>query len=215
VGRQMESHVSSLFEALDKLLVGYEKWRKPLHNYLEQNLPRVNQGGSTVEVIEQGLNDLQSRLEREYDPHPEINRLIEGLCSAYLESDPIDRTEIRAHVARRQRLGSLVWSFANGIAATRIQGAHDAPQLKLGLAAISIENCNSDYRDTLVSLADLFVRTEEAGIDPRTAFAAVAEISTGEPTSGGCDSLASTMRDFETYAVLAERRGRGRSYQKW
>ena len=55
---------------------------------------------------------------------------------------------------------------------------------------------------------------EEVGIDPEPLFAAVSELSTDSSTPGGCESLAQMMRNFESYAVVAERRGNGRPYRE-
>ncbi len=64
----------------------------------------------------------------------------------------------------------------------------------------------------LMTLADLYVAAEEAGIDPRPPFAAAAELATGEFTAGGCDSVAKMLREFHASSVLRERRGLGGPY---
>jgi hypothetical protein len=74
------------------------------------------------------------------------------------------------------------------------------------LAAVAIDNCSANYRDTLMTLADLFVAAEEAGIDPRLLFAQAASWATDEVTSGGCQSLAAMLRGFHNSSVLRERR---------
>jgi len=208
----MDARTAALCEELDQLLAAFEKWRKPLVKFQAENLPRLNRDGYTWDMFEAGLKELDARLKSEHDPHVELNRLIEEVCLIYLGADASQRGEIRTYVAQRRELGSLAWAFANRVAVTRIHSPQDAAQVKLGLAAIAIENCGSDYRDTLMSLADLYVRAEEVGLDPKPIFGAVAELSTTEKTRGGLESLAQTMREFENYAVLAERRARKKSY---
>jgi hypothetical protein len=69
-----------------------------------------------------------------------------------------------------------------------------------------MQNCTSDYRDTLTILADLYVQAEKAGIEAKPLFERASEFSTDTPTRGGCQSLARMLRDFDSYAVLSERR---------
>ena len=58
-----------------------------------------------------------------------------------------------------------------------------------------------------MTLADLYVAAEQAGVDPRPLFAAASELATDEFTPGGCESLARMLRDFHESSVLRERRG--------
>jgi hypothetical protein len=132
--------------------------------------------------------------------------LFEALCAEYVESSPAGRAALRKFAAKQQKLGDLLWRYANALT-RRITTAEDAPLVTLALAAVSIEDCASDVRDTLMTLADLFVAAEAAGVDPRPPFTAAAEWSTDEFTRGGCESVAAMLREFHACSVLRERRG--------
>jgi hypothetical protein len=192
-------------------LARFVQWEKPLRTYRGQNMQKVTAGRMTWESFDRGLRELEASLRAKFDPRTELHPLLERLCTAYLEGDDDERTAIREFAAQRKALGERLWHYANAIA-QRIQRADDGPRLAQALAALSIENCQSDYRDALMSLADLFVAAETAGFDPQPVFEAVAGKSTDEPTRGGCQSLAAMLRDFQYNSVLRERRGMSHPY---
>jgi hypothetical protein len=124
----------------------------------------------------------------------ETQRLLELLCGAYLESDADDRAAIRASIARRQDGNFWVmYEFARHMAG-RVTGPDSVPALRLALAAISIEDCALDYRETCQIVSDLYAEAERVGIDAQPMFEAVAAMSTDSRTTGGCDSVANILR---------------------
>lgn len=207
----MDPALPELRAALDAILARYEKWEAPLHRFQAENFGRLNRDGYTWDQFERGLRELEASLRARYDPNPELSRLLDRLCAAYLGCDSGGRAEIRTCAAERKNLAGALRSYASDLAA-RIRRPEDAPILRRALAAISIENCGSDYRDTSMILADLYVRAEEVGIDPKPLFEAAGDLSTDAPTPGGCESLAGVLRRFESHAVVRERRAMGRPY---
>jgi len=125
----------------------------------------------------------------------------------YTASDPEGRANIRAWSAKCDGLGGLIRGYASHIVKKILNPQH-ASLLTLALAAVSIENCVFDHRDTLTILADLYVGAEAAEIDPKPWFERASELSADAPTSTGCNSLAQILREFQTYAALDERRRR-------
>ncbi len=202
---------SPLARRLDAKLARYIQWEKPLRTYRGQHMRRVSGGGLSWDEFDRGLRALEAALLAEYDPWVDLAPMFEQLCTAYLDGDAAARAAIREFAAHRRALGELLWRYANRLRGAITQ-ADDGPMLTRALAAVSIENCGGDYRDTLMTLADLYVGAEEAGIDPQPSFAAVAELSTDEPTAGGCESLARMLREFHGYSVLRERRQMGQPY---
>ena len=209
----MDAEIARIFETLYELLDRYEMSRAPLQQYFADNLVRINRAGYTWEEFERGRRELEADLKKEGDLQPELFRLFEQLCTQYVLCDSAERAAIRARVADRKNLGCLIRSYADHLA-TQIQHVQDTPKLRLALAAVSIENCSSDYRDTLTTLADLYVRAEEVGIEPRRLFESGSEFATDSHTAGACESLARMLRDFGTYAVVTERRRMGRPYHQ-
>jgi hypothetical protein len=100
------------------------------------------------------------------------------------------RSEIRTSFSEwtfvRGRMLARAWPFADRLADTC-----DERWLRLGLAAVSIDDNGTDFRDTYVALGALYLCAVRCGMDPRPYFEEAAEISSGasntEPTS---------MRDF-------------------
>jgi len=201
----MQTETIAILQKLAAHVQSYQQWRAPLVQYFRENLPRVNVD-CTLEQFERGRQEIEARLLGQQDPYPPINALLQRLCGCYIDGDDAQREAIRQQVAAQHDLEGLIPQFVYQ-AAEEINAPADAHKLKLGLAAVSIENCSSDYRDTLTMLATLFQQAERAGFDPRPIFTTASWWSTDSPTTGGCDSLANTMRNLESNAILG-RRGR-------
>lgn len=212
----MNAHAAQLRNALTAALARYERWEQPLRTYRGRNTGRLNGGGLTWEEFDRGLHELDASLRAEFDPRSELHPLFERLCAEYIAGDAAERGRIREFAARQQKLGGLLWQYANHLT-NSIRSAGDTPLIAQplvtrALAAVSIENCASDVRDTLMTLADLFVAAEAASVEPALLFAAAGDWSTDERTAGGCGSLARTFREFADCSVLRERRTLGGPY---
>ncbi len=135
----------------------------------------------------------------------QVDNLMDGLSSAYLDSTSEQREAIR----KLFRLGDThlyLQEYARRVAA-KIVAMKDSHLLLLGLAAISIEDNRSDYRDTLICLGDLCLSTEKAGIYPKPYLDQVAEISNTEIRDGGT-STSDLMRDFPNTPYYRELKGK-------
>jgi hypothetical protein len=73
-----------------------------------------------------------------------------------------------------------------------LRTAGETVTFRRGLAAASIENKQSDFRDTIVALRELFAAAQDSGIDPRDELKRVAAVSDEHPSRGGVGN----MRDF-------------------
>jgi hypothetical protein len=111
-------------------------------------------------------------------------------CELYLRGDAALRREIRHSfnewTSVRGRMLAKAWSFADNLADTC-----DDRWLRLGLAAVSIDDNGTDFRDTYVALGDLYVCAVRCGIEPGPYFDEAAEISSGVP-----NIEQTPMRDF-------------------
>jgi len=207
----MTSDVEQLRRELNVALARYEQWEHPLRRFRSQAMARLNRDGFTWDDLDRGLRELDASLRLKHDPRDELHPLFERLCGAYIEGDAARRADLRTFLAERKLLARLVARYANFLA-TAIKQPADASLLVSALAAVAIENSSADYRDTLMTLADLYVAAETAGIDPQPAFAAAAKRATDELTPGGCQSLSRTLREFHANTVLRERRLQGAPY---
>lgn len=209
----MDFSASPLARELDRALARYTQWEHPLRRYRAQNYGRLNKGGYTWEDYHWGFAELEQQLRAEFDPRSRLDPLFVQLCAAFIASDAAAREQIRQFVADRKSLGQLLWRYANRLSTELVSaGPHAAMLLERALAAVTIENCGANYRDTQMTLADLFVAAEQASIDPRSAFAAAAARATDDVTPGGCISLAVLLREFHAASVLVERRALGVPY---
>jgi hypothetical protein len=208
----MDADTANIFDDLYRLFERYETWQTPLRQYFNDNIVRLNRDGYTWEQFERGRCELEANLNKQSDVKLDLVHVFEKLCSRYLASDPSERAEIRDRVRDREGLGQIAFSYADYLAA-EIRDEQDTPKLRLALAAVLIENCSSDFRDTLITLADLYVGAEEVGIEPKVLFKSASKLATNSSTTGGCRSLARILRKFESYAVVAERRSMGRPYR--
>jgi hypothetical protein len=111
--------------------------------------------------------------------------LIDGLADIYLQTTPEQRERIRSffdgegkrHV--RDGLHGYISRAAKFLEETR-----DPKWLWRGLAAGSIEDQRIDWRDTLVTLGELYVAARRVHIRPKPYFKAVAQMSnTVDPNS--------------------------------
>lgn len=199
--------IVAITKRMDRFLDHYEEWQAPVRHYRAEYEPLIGYDGYTEEDFQHGLDELKTALKFEYDLDGGVYELLDPICTVYLTCNPQARDALRKLMADRETLHYLIWGYIYRMA-DRITRPGDISSLRKGLAAVSLEDGGFDYRDTIVSLSELFVRAEEAGIDPRPHFHAVADMSTDVRTSGGCDSLAKMMHGFESYAALRERRGR-------
>ena len=109
----------------------------------------------------------------------EAHRVVDDVCVAYLAAGTAERQKIREAAASSKRsLHLLLDHIARS--AKRIQGPLDVQWLRVGLAAASINDLGTDFRDVYLALGDLYVAAARAGIDAAPQFAAVAEISSRE-----------------------------------
>ena len=147
------------------------------------------------------LNDLDAELERIVDERGDeyagltnaLYRQIETVCRIYLEGTDDQRARIRAILSGRRNLMSHFCGYPS-VAAGEIRTPQDIEPLRIGLAAVSIENSSLDVRDLILSLETLYEAAVDAGIDPKPHFQDVAAISSTEPSEGGFSGT--TMRDL-------------------
>src|ERR1044072_3807122 len=194
-----------LKKQLEELEQRFQQWIEPIERIHMVTSYKINKGGYTLNDHKREVKEIARRQIAQYDPYQDMYVLLDQLCSIYLTASSQQRAEIRA--AARDKEG--IWSgLINYIyrAAERVQSSADKEWLRLGLAAASIEDCSIDFRDTLMALAELYVAAEKASIDPEPDFREVAELSSYQTPSGGQISVNKMLSEFQSYAILEERR---------
>jgi len=201
--------LDTLIQQLDELEEQYQAWVEPINQVIRESLFKVNRDGYTPADYERDVKAIREKQRARYDPYQAIYELLDELCPAYLEASAERCAAVRVAVSDKGGVLSALLGYAYR-AAKRIQSPLDREWLRRGLAAISIENCARDYRDVLLALAELYVAAEEAGIRPRSDFTAVSRLSSRELPRGGDTPMQGMLANFSRYAVLRERRKRGK-----
>jgi hypothetical protein len=144
-------------------------------------------------ILAQQLAELEARCAQStlliYTPEARDEQFFHSLCTSYLADDPQVRAWqimdlIRDKGGIRNSLAGYAYQCAE-----KLQETRDETWLRIGLAATELANDGMDYRDMLLIWAELYVGSEEAGLDPIPAFTDVANNA-----------------DFGNYAVVRSRR---------
>ena len=192
-------------DALGEWEAKYNEWVKPINQFVQEAFIKINKDGYSLTDFERDYKAIEARERSRYDPQPEITEILDRLCSEYLGSTPKEREQCRSLVRNRKGvLGALIGYVYS--ATERLGTTKDINHLRLGLAAASIENCATDYRDDLVALADLWLAAERAGFDLSPHFRNVANLSSDERPQGGTTPVSEMMNHVQDSAVLRERR---------
>ncbi len=140
-----------------------------------------------------------------------INAFLDQNYSVYLDSTPEDCEKIRASFYGNRNIENHLFDYTRR-AVAQLQATGEEIWLWRGLVSTSLENCGIDFRDTLIGLAELFVTAEQHGITPQAAFQKVAKLSSHGRPRGGKTPVSEMMMNFESYAILKERRERKTGY---
>jgi hypothetical protein len=125
------------------------------------------------------------------------------LCDAYFaEPLPQWRAKTRAWVGANPDVINANWNFATQMPEL-VRRTTDEQSLVRGLAAVSIDDMRSDFKDVQKTLERLWLAARKAGIDPAPHFARVAAVSNPGMGGGGA-FMQRTMRDFETSAYFRD-----------
>ncbi len=125
--------------------------------------------------------------------YAELHELIDGLCTLYLTVSEEQRAQMRNLVAELPRhLGGQLLNHI-GWAGNRLLSSNDEQYLQRALAAASLDDNRSDYRDTFRALGSLYLAASSVGINCSRYFLEAAQLSSTQ--TGRFPSL-SSMRDF-------------------
>ena len=122
--------------------------------------------------------------------------LIDQLCIDYLKADKKRREEIREIIKQHEFESSLLTKYCYKMADKLIK-TKDKELLMKALAAFSIENCKSDYRDTFSAIYKLAKSARKAKIKAKPLFKEIGKISCDRKSEGGC--TISIKKLLETY----------------
>ena len=104
-----------------------------------------------------------------------VENIITDLCLLYLKANEKQRLDLSELISGKHY---LIYSFLFyiGRVSKYLWSTEDENWLYLGLIAAAIEDCGSDYRDTILSLEYLYYGALRAGINPEPYFLKVSQI---------------------------------------
>jgi hypothetical protein len=108
-------------------------------------------------------------------PRDEVFAIFDDLCDLYVRSDPEHCATIRGIVHEREAR-ILLEAYLTHASHVLKQGGR--PEwLERGVAAASIEDQRTDYRDWLVALGGLYLSAHAARVDPSPVLKRIGELS--------------------------------------
>jgi hypothetical protein len=202
---------STFSRQLQELATKYRKWIEPVPELTESYMREHHITSKDYDTRRAARDEVLTELRKKDDVPGELTAFLDEHFELYYTATPEECQKIRESFAINREFEDFLLSYAQNIA-NRIHSADDVVLLKRGLVALSLENSGRDFRDTLITLADLYVSAESVGIDPKPLFIEVAEISSKERPRGGTTPLEKTLRNLDTYAIVQERRAKGKNF---
>ena len=143
------------------------------------------------------LDALKSRYSTYVSPkskgYVELHESIDGLCALYLVASEEQRAQMRKLVVGLPRdLGGQLLNHI-GWARDRFLSSNDEEYVRRALAAASLDDNRSDFRDTFRALGYLYLAASSMGINCSRYFLEAAELSS---TQLGIFPSVGSMRDF-------------------
>jgi len=101
---------------------------------------------------------------------------LDDLLNDYINTNSKNRKFLRNLFKEHRNSRDLLFQYWHNKTKT-IESVDDAGKLDLCLAAISLENFLFDDRDSLIGLAELYLASVKAGIDPDPHYQRIGEMS--------------------------------------
>jgi|GEM_PF-6698271 len=124
----------------------------------------------------------------------EINLRLSDVIDFYLSAEASERIHLRGLVATNRSLRWHVFGHSSWCA-ERMKTSQDWIWFRRAVASLSLED-NSDYRDTLKTLREIYRRAQDLGIDVSKELRFVASISTETPPGLKAWGIEKGMREF-------------------
>jgi hypothetical protein len=190
----------------------FRSWSEPIKQFRQSWQRKPITGLTDVDKYAQEMEDITKQQRAKYDLPAIVSSFLDQYYEVYLQSSLNDCSRIRAISGNSIEFKEfLLFSYVRRTV-SELQVTGNEAWLWRGLVAMSLEDCSDDYRDTLTALAELFVTAEQHGHTPKHAFQQVARLSSHQKPSGGRTPVSEMMMNFENYAIVQERRQRGKSY---
>ena len=182
----------------------YKTWFEPIKQFKKKYTAEPN---FSYKELAQDVETFTDQQRAKNDLPKEINAFLDQNFIVYLDSAPEDCEKIRVSFNGNRDFENFLFHYTQR-AVAQLQITNEEIYLWRGLVSTSLENCGIDFRDTLAWLANLYIIAEEKQLNPSSAFQKVAKISSQKIPRGGPTSMYEIMTNFESYAILTERRNK-------
>jgi hypothetical protein len=179
-------------EKLEGYAAQYLDWKKPIIEFHEKfreehNIDYFDREGS--KKLEQAVQEFTAKYQAQNpDPTEIINSFLDQEYKVYLNATQEECDAIRASFSVNREFEDLLLGYVYN-AAKELRSTRDVKWLERGLVAASLENCGMDYRDTYLSLNDIYKGAADVGIDPNPYFQKAASLASREKPRGGSTPL--------------------------
>jgi hypothetical protein len=183
-------------------------WFEPLKHFRKEY--QEKHGSIFNEEYISAENNFESGLRNKNDVLTKFYNFMDNNYLVYINATPKERAEIRMLVGKQGDINyhfeDLIMKYVREWVIKQLKLTGKRVWLLRGLVAMSIENSGVDYRDTLISLAELYAAAEENGIDPKKQFSKISTISSNEIPTGGFTPMSKLMAGIYSSAILQEQR---------
>ena len=204
---------------LEKYTAKYKTWwYEPFEKFRENFLKEHSgiRGRQGLDEYYAQLKKLEESIRAKHDLLSEIYNFLDLNYEIYLQASPQQRDEIRGIIGNcyfvdhrghiNRFLEDMLMRYVDERAIEKIRSTGDKIWLLRGLVAMSMENSGSDFRDSLIHLARLYVVAEEKGLNPEPEFQKVAQISSNENPRGGPRPMKEMMSSIGQSKIVEEER---------
>ncbi len=208
--------VKAYKEQLEEYTTKYKTWwcipyEKFLDEYFKEREVPPRGRKSHKEFMEANKN-FRKNLRQRSDLPSQIYSFLDLNYEIYINATPEQCENIRQVISNSfykshwnsldNYMYDLLFEYITEWTSIKLTATGDKTWLVRSLVAISLENCSVDYRDTLISLADLYIIAEKKKINPSSEFKNVANLSSHEVPRGGSipmNLMMATIRDTALY----------------
>jgi|GEM_PF-1746587 hypothetical protein len=207
---------SGFLERIKEFAVQYKKWSEPIRQFEETFVPR--KAYPDCDEFEERLNAVSdfTLRQRGHDDVPgRISEFLDDNYLVYLGASPEDCQKIRESFAGNHDFENYLLFDYTPRTISKLHESGDEIWLWRGLAAVSLENCEIDFWDTVQEvLAELFAAAEMHGFNPKGVFKKVAGLSSDRMTRRFPMSIQESMMTIEDHPLLKDIRDRIAFYKK-
>jgi hypothetical protein len=174
----------------------YRTWREPINEFFRWLQQKHNTGWSDQLLLE--LEEFTNLYKiKNGDISEVINSFLDREYKTYLNATQNECDAIRASFTSHSNSDFEDYLFRyTKRAIENLKAEKDIKWLERGLVGASLENCRIDWRDSLLSLGDLYKAAEDAGINPDPYFVKAASLASRDIPRGGNTPVSVTMRGF-------------------